>query len=74
MSICKKEYQCEGMCMLNIACMTNAWDIIAPKCKGTLEEQKLLNDGFYRPSDREKVVEKFKLEGKEKEKVLDSWS
>ena len=65
--ICKKCYECKGECLLNIAGDIDAWKIIAKKCKGTKEEQKMMDDICLGKISEDILLNKYDFSNEEKE-------
>ncbi|CAB1242434.1 hypothetical protein CLOSBL3_10506 [Clostridiaceae bacterium BL-3] len=70
--VCKNSYKCGGNCWLNIAGIFDVWEIISKKCKGSIEEQDMLNDMFYSKRDRKEILEKYDFTQDEK-RILDKF-
>ncbi|MBU2703667.1 hypothetical protein Ga0466249_004815 [Sporomusaceae bacterium BoRhaA] len=55
---CDSKFPCGGDCWLNVAGDYAFWEMIANRCTGTLEEQKI-NDDYFNGRITEKQILNF---------------
>ena len=62
---CEGCFECQGQCSLNLEGSVITWDIISRHCKGTIEEEELIEDVFNDRKGKKELETKFKLNVKE---------
>lgn len=69
-NICLDNYECGGMCYLNLRSeYIQAWEVISAKCSGSIEEKEI-NDNFTNgTNDIEPLLTKYNLNEDELLKV-----
>lgn len=70
---CQICFECGGNCWLNIGADYDAWEVISSKCKGTTEEQSMLNDMFNDKRDRKDILKRYDFSDYEKDVLKEFW-
>lgn len=78
-SDCNSRKKCGGDCWLNVAGGWQAFELIAPKCKGTIDEKELLDKTFNIQGCsqnalklRKEICKKYKLRGWRKKYIMEN--
>lgn len=70
---CNESLECKGNCWLNVAGRFDVWNTVSKYCKGTKEEQCLINDVFHGIRQKEEVLDKYNIKKEDKKIVEDYW-
>lgn len=64
---CRKTFDCGGNCWMNVAGTFDAWEVCSKHCKGTLEQQQLLDDVVNHNNGKTSadIIKEFNLTGEE---------
>lgn len=76
--VCKKEFECKGVCFLNVGGSYDAWDIVSRHCDGKKETEKLIDDSMESYFDNEKAIienriklcDRLNITGKERDFII----
>lgn len=67
------ELECQGHCYLNICGRMKVWETVCRKCKGTEQDQELIDRSLDSFSARKIIIEKYDFTEIEKDILRQEW-